>query len=99
MAKRAQTQVLRLFQRAERLALQEVERRARKILAEHPVLDEFVMAMGTAFFNTKDGRIVTNDDLKYLAPVFDWIDEWDSELHLTGTPMRFTAKGKMVTDW
>lgn len=25
--------------------------------------------------------------------------EWDEYLRLTGTPMRFTARGKIVTDW
>ena len=90
--------VQRHYLQAEDLALIEVERLARKILVEHSNLDEFVMGMGEAFFS--DGyENLAIDERAYMKPLRDFIGEWDDVLKLTGTPMRFTATGKKVTDW
>lgn len=55
------------------------------------------------FQTTTESYGLINDvvelELAYLKPLGDFIDEWDSVLHLTGTPMRFTADGPVVTDW
>lgn len=104
--------ISKLFTQAEKLALAEVKQRAREILRTHPSLDEFVMGMGSWSFTIRDSTKMCNDkrilsagdnvddnDLKYLRPFARFIDEWDPYLHLTGTPMRFTATGKKVTDW
>lgn len=90
--------------RSRNLALREVKKRARKILRDHPALDEFVMAMGGAFFTTKTREkersvILVLDDRAYFKPLDDFLCEWDRSLKLTGHPMRFTAHGKIVTDW
>ena len=86
------------YQQAVNLALAEVERLARKILAQHANLDEFVMAMGSVGFS--DGyEELAIDERAYMKPLRDFINEWDGVLKLTGTPMRFTATGKKVTDW
>lgn len=84
---------------ATNLALAELERRARKILAEHPNLDEFVMGMGAAVFSTKDGQNFWPEDRRYTKPVERFLLDWDRSLHLTGHPMRFTATGKKITEW
>jgi hypothetical protein len=82
-----------------KLALQEVEDRARRILRRHPPLTEFCMAMGTAFFVTTGGSTLGTDDRAYMRSLDDFLREWDDFLHLTGHPMRFTADGDVVTDW
>ena len=92
--------VQRHYLQAVDLALIEVERLARKILADHPNLNEFVMAGGDFMFTTKEG-----DDsfdpyvVAYTKSFTHFMGEWDNVLKLTGTPMRFTATGKKITDW
>jgi hypothetical protein len=86
------------------VALIEVERMARKILAEHPNLDEFIMAMGGAFFTVKDRGngdepSIEPYERRYMRTLDRFLTQWDSELHLTGIPMRFTATGTIVTSW
>lgn len=106
-----QKQIKDAFFLAERLALEEVERMARSILARHENLDEFVMCMGSWFFTVREGSkmetgyILTSDwnvdetDFKYLKPFANFMGEWDEYLKLTGNPMRFTATGKKITRW
>lgn len=103
--------IAQFFSHAETAALTLIEQRARQILQAHPNLKEFVMCMGSAQFTLKkpmpfrnclsvDSFSAWNDHFpRYLKPVFDLIDEWDSVLKLTGTPMRFTATGPKITDW
>lgn len=90
--------VEKLYLQACETALQLIEQRARRILVQHPNLDEFVMCMGSWFFTRKNGEN-TLEPLGYMKPLADIFDEWDNLLKLTGTPMRFTATGKTVTDW
>lgn len=82
-----------------------IETKARAILAAHPNLDEFVMAMGGWLF-TKHGskdNISTVD--RERMPVFmksfvRMMDEFDDlEIKVTGEPMRFTAIGPTVKNW
>lgn len=101
------------YEKAEKTASEVVEKMARKILREHPELNEFVMAMGTYFFTYKDGgnldpisskmnssyNYVYYDTEPFLKPLNDFIGEWDSRLKITGDAMRFTANGIKVTDW
>lgn len=93
------------FERVVKAALDEVERLARLVLMHNAALEEFIMAMGGAFFT-----IVTGDGvaLSTSVPVeecvgADTLDsflvDWDEFLHLTGHPMRFTATGEKVTKW
>lgn len=92
------------FDRVVSDAVNEVERMARWMLLHHPVLDEFVMGMGTAFFTTAlpGNRVnlmhVGNVEPQW-KPLADFFDEWDDTLKLTGHPMRFTATGEKVTKW
>jgi len=88
------------FHKAESIALALLEQRARKILSRHTNLSEFVMCMGSAFFVNRHGEIIhLSDAPKYCNPVIAILDEWDRYLHLTGTSMRFTATGSVVTEW
>lgn len=81
-------------------ALAEVERRARFALRHDPMVVEFIMAMGTAFFVRKDGGDEDVDTKRpRLRPTFDFILMWDRRLSLTGSPMRFTADGPTVRKW
>jgi len=84
---------------AYRIGLAEIERLARKILREHTNLDEFVMAMGGAFFVKKDGEHFHTWDCKYMGQLDRLITAWDDTLGLTGEPMRFTATGRKQTSW
>lgn len=92
-------QIRKDFDTLTNMALQEVEDRARRILRRHSSLTEFFMAMGTAFFVTTEGTTISPHERAYMRPVADFLSEWDRELHLTGTPMRFTADGEVITDW
>jgi hypothetical protein len=102
------------YNTARKIALVRVEKLARTILRNHPQYNEFVMAMGTYFFTLKgsDNNVDTitssmnasynyvyNDTYKYFKPLNDFIGEWDKYLKLTGEPMRFTVKGKKVSNW
>lgn len=80
-----------------------VERAARQILQRDDSLDEFVMAMGTAFFTKKDrkpgdpdGTLGVREVDHYLA-VF--IDRWHDRIKIMGSPMRFTKYGRKITQW
>lgn len=98
--------VERLLREAEGVALALLEQRARAVLRRNPQLKEFVMAMGSAHFEAHDGEQVgicmspwSHDYRKYTRPVDEVLDDFDDVLKLTGTPMRFTADGPVVTDW
>ena len=97
-----EARVLLQYQSARRTALHYIERMARAMLRKHKDLGEFVMGMGTWTFNYKDrskGRIAWN--VKHIdnSKLAKFIEEWDDALKLTGTPMRFTADGPIVTEW
>lgn len=92
-------EITRHYQAAVELALAEVERRARKVMREHPAMVEFVMVMGGWSFKGRDGQSYCAEDKGYLQPLEDFISEWDQYLKLTGTPMRFTAIGPVRTQW
>lgn len=87
-------------------ALKLIESRARKILAAHHNLDEFVMAMGGWLFTQRNGenKISDCDDRQYIPsyalPFARMMDAFDRlELKVTGEPMRFTARGPVVREW
>ena len=105
-------EVRRLYRAAVEAALAEVERRARLVLKRRPDLAEFVMAMGVWSFTGHDGRTVEAykehrgsggayryEPYQWARPLADFIGEWDDYLKLTGSPMRFTADGPVVTSW
>jgi hypothetical protein len=90
--------IAKLHSKAYDLAIQEVERLARKILSENPELDEFVME-GSYYFTYKDPE--KNEIPPYDEPMFEHIhsfmDKWDADLNLTGRHMmRFTATGETI---
>jgi len=76
-----------------------VESEARKILLAHPNLKEFIMAMGSAFFTDRQDRVVAISDKSYLKPFDEMICRLDEICRVKGTPMRFTATGKPITNW
>lgn len=88
-----------LYHRAGVLAIREVEKEARRILKSDPDLNEFVMAMGAAFFTDKNGDNHQLQDIDAAEELRDFILEWDEYLRITGVPMRFTADGDKITDW
>lgn len=94
----------RYEQRAIAEALLILEARVRKVLIAHPNLDSFVMAMGSAFFNRKNGDTFSvshpnQDTPGYVKSVVSFLDEFNDRLHLTGEPMKLTARGPKLTDW
>ncbi len=108
------TLIDKYYNKASDLALKEVERLARQVLKDHPELDEFIMCMGSYFFTVKNSEenilpytekmniswnYYSEDTFPYLKPINDFIGKWDNYLKLTGEPMRFTAKGKIVKNW
>ena len=77
-------------------AINEVERLARKHLQQDPKSGEFLMCMGSWFVTNSSDELAeegTYDELK------TFLDTWDDRLKLTGHAMRFTAKGKLITNW
>lgn len=86
------------YNRAAELAVQEIERRARQLLAKHPKdLHEFLMGMGMAFFKDAEGKSV--EDKPYLTAFDDFVNDMDDLFKITGTPMRFTATGEVRNNW
>jgi hypothetical protein len=92
-------QIEELYESASLLALKLIESEARKLLRNHNSLNEFVMAMGSTFFIDKHGEVVDNWRFKYIEQFTDLINDLDDRFHITGTPMRFTANGPIVTNW
>jgi hypothetical protein len=88
----------RLHRKSSSLAIEMVEKQARRVLARNRrSLQEFVMGMGTWFFTDQRGRPV--DPPRSAAGLKKFFDEWGSVYSLTGVPMRFTATGKAIRDW
>jgi hypothetical protein len=91
------------YNKANELAINKIKYMARTILFKHNNLDEFVMGMGGWFFTDKSSCIIhsSNSNIcpKYMTGLRNFISKWDTELKLTGTLMRFTAKGKVITGW
>ena len=92
--------------KASKLALAEIERRARQILRKHPNLAEYAQGMGTWNFLTRvkhNNYILDHVDdatnLKYLAEFSKFMDRQNELLRITGIPMRFTVDGPVVMDW
>jgi len=81
--------------KASELCLVEIERMARNILLKNKKLSEFIMVMGTYTFTRKDRNYLHD----FEDSVFDSFMDKYSDLNLMGIPMRFTAKGDVVTDW
>ena len=81
--------------KATELCIAQIEIMARNILIKNKKLNEFVMAMGTYFFTYKKGGVAHDFEDSFFD---EFMDKY-SDLNLTGIPMRFTAKGDVVTDW
>jgi hypothetical protein len=95
----ASEQIRSYLRKAVEIAVSEVELLARKILAEHPELKEFVMGNGGAHFTRVVGRSVQVEDESYMKELDRLIVTWDLVLNITGEPMRFTATGQKRTNW
>ena len=82
-----------------------VEELAREVLIKRPDLVEFVMGMGGWHFTTERYLHYISDDYspyeerKHMEALETFINEYDSIFKMTGSPMRFTAKGKKITNW
>lgn len=100
----ASDQIEALFNQAVAIGLKHVETIARDILKTHPELTEFTMAMGSYTFTESRpdnavGIELGGDERDFFKPLFDFMNDWDKYLKLTGSPMRFTADGPVVTEW
>lgn len=100
---------------ASNLALNVIEYKARAILKRNPRLKEFLMAMGTWYFINQKNEVVSPEiehlemrdrEIHYSYVIKPWampvariIDAYNSQLKLTGEPIRFTADGPVVRDW
>lgn len=89
-----------LIDKAFDICLLEIEKIARKELSRKKKLHEFVMCMGTYFFNEreKDGKGHNQVSSFESQELENFMDKY-SDLKLTGFAMRFTEKGDVVTDW
>lgn len=101
-AQSAEDKVRALIDQAAREAYKEVEKRARAAIrdSKSPAFT-FCMAMGTATFYDEEGPIMVDFPYpKWAEPTLAFIDEFDSELKLTGKPMRIAGwNAPLVTDW
>lgn len=89
-----------LIAEATKLALKEVERLARKIMKRNPKgIPRFCMAMGYATFYDAGGQPIEEDDTR-LKEFYDFLDEHNHNLKLTGEPMKIDKWDAPVrTDW
>ena len=83
----------------DKILLELIELRARAYMKDNPEVKEFVMAMGSATFNDGKNCLYDSDLPPGSEAVFDLINKYDEDYHITGVPMRFTATGPVVTDW
>lgn len=87
---------------ATKLVLKEIERKARAILRKHPELTEFIMRYGCVFFTEKTDtrcRYVMLNEHDYLESLRKYVDKWNSHFTVRSCPMRFTADGRVITNW
>jgi hypothetical protein len=91
-----------LYNQAVDEAMRQVEEMVREAFKQDSRLTDFVLAMGSATFSAKRiGIIDDNYTDKYPAikPVFDFLDEWDDYLKLSGAGVWFKRDGSTLTDW
>lgn len=101
------TQVLKAmsddyYSKAYPLIEAEIERLARNILSLNKrKAKEFVMCMGTYFFNNSKGVMWDHESELLLGykELDDFISTHNYEFKITGIPMRFTSTGLKITDW
>lgn len=91
--------ISREYHKLVNIALEYIKYEAKRILLEHPELDEFVMGMGTYFFTDKNKNTISLEDLRYANNLNLFINKWDEYLKLSGVPMRFTATSPVVIIW
>lgn len=97
--KTTRKEVLKAIERhqaeAQKIALRLIEREARKLMKRHPVLKEYIQANGVSHF------IVREDfpELGCLKTFNDMVEALDYTWNILGNPMRFTATGKVITEW
>ena len=89
-------QIESLMEQASNLAIKLIESEARKILKQHPNLDTFIMAMGSAFFNDNNGPVY---ELKYLNKFEEMVNDLNNDLNICGYPMMFTVDSEVQNDW
>ncbi len=100
----AKKQIDNLLNEANKIAMKEVERLARKVMKERPNLKTFCMAMGGICFYDKDGPLRRMDNQPYtrtyLKPIESFVEEFDYALKLTGQGLRLDSHaGPVITDW
>jgi len=107
---KARDKIEKLLNEAYEIAEAEVIRLAQEHLAEHPELDEFVIAMGTCFFTMKEqvvrdnpaGGDWANDntiDVEFDSELFNFIADYDNTFGLSGMGIKFRLGGEIVRDW
>ncbi len=97
-------QIKFLLNRADVLAMEWIEKEATRILSKHKNLEGFCMAMGSVSFSTFGGEYIDGYESSraYCKKLFDFIYEFNSQLYLTGTPIKIYKEGgeiKVKKDW
>lgn len=81
------------------MALIELERLARRTMERNGRCASFCMAMGMATFHDKNGEPIEHGP-KYLEEFYKFLDAYDSQLYLTGIPMKIEGHdGELIKDW
>lgn len=94
------TDIQTLLEIAGDLHFKEVVHQAEVLMKKHKNIKSFCMCMGSAVFFTYDGEPMV--DQKYLIPFYDFLNEFDGELHTTGRPVRIDRVDGILrqsTDW
>ena len=92
----------KLYNQTVKEALKTIENLVKIAFSEDTRLTDFVLAMGSYTFHAKRKGIIDHYDFdKYPAirPVFEFIDEWDEYLKLSGAGIWFKSDGTKITDW
>jgi hypothetical protein len=100
-------QLEELFERADKIAIDEVIVLARRVLKLNPSTHEFIMAMGSFFFTRKGEHNAFDNyslerEIKGLrggSELWDFIIKHDNRFKITGNPIRFSLKSRIKTDW
>ena len=93
----------RLYNEACELSVKVVIEKAIEILKTHKKIHGFTMGMGVASFYRKNGTLIESWEKDYTDKIKafdDFVNKWDFDLHITGTPIKIIKpKMEVITNW
>lgn len=83
------------YDKAHQIGYDEITRLAIVVIKRYKIPVEFYMAMGTYFFQDKDGKVLGShgDTSSYCSNIDKLMGEWDDRFSFTGHPLHITVNG------